>query len=558
MQYEGVITITKFGTGFVNCLDGTSILIPKENINYAINRDNVKVEIINKTDKGVIGNIISFPSFIGKTYIAIISHFHGSNIYAYVEEIGKKNLICLQYKQKVKINDYLFIKINKILSGTVLQYIGNFSNDCFKYKFNLCEISCDLSTLQKNSLYIDRKDLTNHNVFTIDPISSKDLDDAFSVMLIDEVYHIYIHIADVSEYIHPGLPFFESIMERGNTIYGIDYNWPMIPRELSDDMCSLHENKKRYAITNEFIYDKNGLNHIGMYYSIVESKKQYTYEEVDILLENKKNNDINVLYESSKVINNILDMFPMNLMTKPSHKTVELYMLLTNKVMGEMLFLKKSGNFRFHPKPYNNQLQTLKRYLGLTNNLDRSEILKKCNNICNYTYEYIIKDIMRKAEYVACKNEHSHYALGINHYIHFTSPIRRASDLLNHLIIKGYKFSDDEIEKYCTYFNKAEIIQMSVENMILRNDLMIYLYKLVGQIIDVVIINISNTGIKILLSNGIYYYEDDIHISKLSNSKLFYNNIEYKLENETHSYKLFDTIKICIDSELAISLSCNI
>ena len=88
MQYDGIITISKFGSGFVNCSDGTSILIPKENINYAINGDTVTTEIINHTDKGMVGKIISRPSFIGKKYMAIVHHFHSSYTYVYVEEIG--------------------------------------------------------------------------------------------------------------------------------------------------------------------------------------------------------------------------------------------------------------------------------------------------------------------------------------------------------------------------------------------------------------------------------------------------------------------------------------
>ena len=553
MQYQGILSITKFGSGFVNCNDGISILIPKENINYSINGDKVDVIIINTCEKGFIGNIISKPSFIGKEYISIIHHFHNKYIYVYVEELGKKNLICLQYNKKVKINDYLYIKINNIIKstifGTVIEYIGIFGNDCFKYKFNLKEIE-NYELKELNPLIVKRVDLISHNVFTIDPFGSKDLDDAFSIMVIDNKYHIYIHISDVTEYIYPGVSYFEEIMKRSNTNYGINHNWTMLPRNLSDNICSLLPNKRSYAITNEFIYDGSNINYCNTYYSIIESKKQYTYDDIDILLENKSNNDINILYESSKIINNILDMFPMNTTLSTSHKIVELYMLLTNKIMGDIMFEKNTGIFRTHPSPYINQIQTLKKFFKpLSNNPNRNEILDICKeytiNNTSFTYEYIIKDMMRKAIYVSYKDNHEHYALGINNYIHFTSPIRRASDLINHLIIRGYLFTDSEIDKYCLYFNEGEIIQLSIENMILRNDLIIYFSNLVGKQIDAVIINISKTGIRIFISNGIYQYEDDIHISKLSYSKLIFNG---NLENEYNSYKLFDTIKICIDS----------
>jgi len=551
MQYQGIITITKFGTGYVNCSDKSSILIPKENINFAINGDTVDVEIISENEKGKIGKIISMPSFIGKKYIAIVHHFHKGNIFAYVEEIGKKNLICVKYKNKnkVSIGDYLYIEITDVNNGIVNSYIGKFGNECFEKKFNLIDTNFDIKC---NTLLntVNRVDLTSHDVFTIDPIGSKDLDDAFSIIYeFGKGYHIYIHIADVSEYIYPGMSSFEDIMKKGNTIYGINRNWTMLPRTLSDDLCSLIPGHKRFAITNEFIFNGESLQHVGMFYSIIESKKQYTYEDIDILLNNNTVQNIIILNDASLLINNILSMFPINLSSStPSHKMVELFMLLTNKVMGEFLYNKNKGNFRFHPQPYTNQLQLLiKLFNMISSNPSRNEILEKCLEnkelLMNPMYDYIVKDIMRKAQYVPYNKPHSHYALGIENYIHFTSPIRRASDLLNHLMIKEYAFTDDEIEKYCTYFNDAEYIQVNVENMISKYNSYMNMLNLVDTVIECYIISVRKTGISIYICN----IEHDIHISQLSKEKLLFDNDNQTLKNDMYSYKLFDKINVMME-----------
>ena len=157
---------------------------------------------------------------------------------------------------------------------------------------------------------VERRNLLDHNVFTIDPLGSRDLDDAFSVKKIDDdKYNIYVHIADTTEYIYPEHQCFEKIMKNGNTIYGINNNFSMIPRDLSENICSILPSRETqfspttpssfakytYAITNEFLYDKknNTITHIGYYYSEINSKKQYTYEEIDEIIANDYNNNYN-------------------------------------------------------------------------------------------------------------------------------------------------------------------------------------------------------------------------------------------------------------------------
>ena len=151
-------------------------------------------------------------------------------------------------------------------------------------------------------VYLDQKNL---NTFTIDPFTSKDCDDAFSIDIIDNKIHIYVHISDVSYYINPDYHLFEEIVNRGNTYYGSVKNWSMIPREYSDNYCSILPNKETRVVTTEFIYnqEEQSLEYVGWYYSIIESKKKLWYDYVDEKYEDiEVGKDFRIIYESSQVI----------------------------------------------------------------------------------------------------------------------------------------------------------------------------------------------------------------------------------------------------------------
>jgi ribonuclease R len=161
-----------------------------------------------------------------------------------------------------------------------------------------------------------------------------------------------------------------------------------------------------------------------------------------------------------------------------------------------------------------------------------------------YTYEYIVKSMMRKATYKSCKNIHSHYALNLENYLHFTSPIRRAPDIINHLILRGYTFDDSTLDNYCNYFDKSETIQLEIENIILKNTIFNNISEKIGEKINGIIVNIQQNFIEVYLQeieSTLY-----IHVSKLSNKKLIFNdNI---LSNEDDTYKLFQINKYIIQN----------
>lgn len=558
--YEGTLSIHPSGNGFVNCKENMVILIPKNQLNYAITDSIVSVKIIEKNEKGYVGKVISEPIFINKTYVGKVHHFYSNEIFVYIPELGKRMLVSTTYNNVINKNDYVVINIQNIennkINGIVLEYIGEFSNLCFEKKYNFVENN-DYEIDNNCPIIVNRIDLREHNVFTIDPPGSKDLDDAFSVVKKDDGYHIYVHIADTTEYIYPGSNYFDKMVRNGNTYYCMDKNWTMIPRILSDNYCSILPNKDTYTITNEFLVDdiNNKLIHLGYYYSIVSSKRQYTYEEIDLMIDNS--DDINILLKTSEWIYSQYNFFQLNISNNKSYKIIEYWMIYINNIMGEILIKKGcgQGSFRYHPKPYNNQMRIMKDMIETIDNeldintIDRDkccEILKKMydDDIDKIkTYEYIVLDMMRKATYENYNKPHSHYALGIENYCHFTSPIRRSSDQINHLFLRGYEFTDSELEKYNLLANEAETKQVSIEKWIqiekninkMKNNENIYtglIIKIDKNFIDIYIPNLNNTT--------------TMHISKLSNTHFIFDSEKKELRNNYVTYKFFQKINIRI------------
>jgi ribonuclease R len=591
-KFSGILSINDFGNGFVNCEynnDKIVVFVSKKNLNFGLHNTNVSGIIKEKTDKGYIGIITSQPSFINKMFVGKVHHIFKNDVYIYLEQFGKSNIIISLYGlnlfPEIKKNDIVIVIITSAdcINNKIYCKIDNFykelTNDIFSKIHNLSDREIKDFELIPCPKKVERRDLLDHNVFTIDPLGSKDLDDAFSLKKIDDdKYNIYVHIADTTEYIYPEHECFEKVMKNGNTIYGLNYNWSMLRREtqfspttpslfannnnLSEYICSILPNKNTYVITNEFLYDKknNTITHIGYYYSEIKSRKQYTYEEIDEIIANDSNNnynkpctkDILILLEASKLIQEKLDTMQMNNSTSLSHKMIENWMIYTNNIIGNILFNKNAGNFRYHPKPYNNQLMALKRFITnifkehITQNFDRQYIIetlrKNLDKITDKniltTYEYIIKDMMRKASYEPYTKPHNHYALGLENYLHFTSPIRRASDMINHLILRGYEFDDDTMKKYCKYFNDAEMVQIDVENMILSNKIFKNMKEKIGTKIKGVTININKNNIEIYFPE--IDYSSYIHVSLLSNKFLNFDSNNNVLSNDTDIYNMFD------------------
>ena len=328
------------------------------------------------------------------------------------------------------------------------------------------------------SLYPKRKDLRELAFCTIDPVTAKDYDDA--IYWDNENTTLYVAIADVSEYVKPFGALDNEAIYRSFSIYLPHRSIPMLPRQLSETLCSLQPHVDRLAYVFEMKLDLNALevSESKVYEAIIHSDRRFNYEEIDAFFEGKlkaQNDEETRIFEYLKKLRIVTDMLKVkrlkagydfrsseiemtidedsNLVSTheaeetPSHGLIEDCMLLANKAAAAQF---ERGIFRIHEPPSQAKLQTLYQELaGIGMNIDIKASIKET-----------ISDIQRQARDMDLESEvdtliirsqmqaryaplnAGHFGLGFEAYTHFTSPIRRYSDLIVHRLLKAINAGD--------------------------------------------------------------------------------------------------------------------
>ncbi len=332
------------------------------------------------------------------------------------------------------------------------------------------------------SKYRDRIDLRDLDFCTIDPVTAKDFDDAIYFDI--DRYTLYVAIADVSHYIDYFSPIDREAKKRGFTTYFPHKSFPMLPRELSENICSLKPHQDRLAFVCKIELDRESLEPISeeFFEALIYSKRRFNYNEIDNIIKSggvniKRGNEKRILkyllplyrvttilrekrlksgfdFRSDEVkltIDSEHNLVSTKLETStPSHSLIEECMLLANQASAKLF---DYGIFRVHLPPELNKLEELLIELatiGITVNEyeDTPSLIRAIQReakeigLESEVDEMIIKSL-KQATY-SPKNV-GHFGLGFSHYSHFTSPIRRYSDLILHRLIKA-KLKDNKKE----------------------------------------------------------------------------------------------------------------
>jgi len=407
------------------------IFISKRNFNMAKNRDKVVCEIINSDD---LESGYDEPE--GKIK----------------EVLGKAGEIDVELKSVLK------------KYGLKTEFPKNVIKQSEEIKFH-----SDLN---------DRIDLREKVCFTIDPEDAKDFDDAVSIELLqNKEYKIGIHIADVSYYVKENTDIDIEALKRGTSYYLVNHVVPMLPEKLSNDICSLKPNEDRLTFSVFITLNKNcEIQNYEIRKSIINSKRRFTYEEVQKIVDTKKGDfskEILKIHDISKQLTKIrMEEESIDFETQEvkfvldeegkvkdiklkqrldSMRLIEEYMLLANKCVTEFVTkLKKKKNldypfiYRVHDDPDADKLKDLSEYVkqfGYTLNVnDKNSIKELLKQIKGKPEEFIINNLLIRsmAKAIYTDKNIGHYGLGFPDYTHFTSPIRRYPDLIVHRMLYDY------------------------------------------------------------------------------------------------------------------------
>ena len=323
------------------------------------------------------------------------------------------------------------------------------------------------TSVQSNEL-TGREDCRAHPVVTIDPDDAKDFDDAICLQrLPHDEWKLWVHIADVSNYVKPGTALDDEARKRGNSTYLVDRVIPMLPEALSNELCSLKPNVDRLTKCVEFLISGDGrVLKTKFYPAVIHSKRRFTYKEVLAVLQREPTDAIErMLHDANALAQKIrklrfkagsLDLdFPEmkirldergriskieRIENDVSHQLIEEYMLLANEaVAGQLMARNISAIYRVHEPPDERRLreyreEVLSHHVPVGNLTKRTEVQKLLEKLGTVSIGAALKigflrSLMR-ARYAV--EPLGHYGLAKTKYTHFTSPIRRYSDLVVH------------------------------------------------------------------------------------------------------------------------------
>lgn len=626
---KGKFIYNERGFGFVETDDDDKdIFIPPNMTFGSMTGDIVRVKITtpaeeNHRAEGTIVDIIE-----RKTKV-LIGTFQKSKNYGFVvpdeKAMGTDIFISKKLRHKAKNGDKVVVSIKKYpegnmsAEGEIIEVLGKSSDTnvdlisvikAHDYKLVFPkEVNKEANSLPQVVRDIDgRVDLRDKEIFTIDGDDTKDIDDAVSLYMDGENYILGVHIADVSTYVKSGTALDKEARKRGTSVYLIDTVIPMLPRELSNGICSLNPNEDRYALSVEMKISKSGeVLESKIFKSVIKSKIQMTYNKVyDILV----NNIVAEGYEPYVETLKLMEKLALILVDKKSkmgaidfdmpeakiildendavvdiklremtiaNKLIEEFMILANEVVAET-FNKKELPFiyRIHEKPEVDRIEKLNTMLknlgypeidlnvctkkGKVNGNNLALQLKNVMNLAkgNENEKLVSLLVLRTMQLAKYSNENiGHFGLASEYYCHFTSPIRRYPDLFIHRVISSYlaneldskmisKYKKQAI-KYAETSSEMEQEEEEAERDLYEIKKCEFMQKHVGEIYDGSISGVTSFGIFVELENTV---EGLIRLENMKDDYYVYDENCIRLigKRTNKIFKLGDKVKVKVVS----------
>ena len=620
---KGIFRGNEKGFGFVK-IDGQDeeIYISRGNTKDAVNGDEVLIKIIDDTVEGnrKEGKIVKT---INHKRNEIVGTFTKRKNFGFVVPddrefntdifISKKSFNKAKNNQKVVVKITKFPQGNKSAEGEITEIIGGINEDGvdmlslikeynLPYEFPddvILEAKKVENKITKKDLQ-NRLDLRSKNIFTIDGEDAKDLDDAIYVTKLEnENYELGVSIADVSHYVAENSKLDQEAIIRGTSIYMLDRVIPMLPKELSNGICSLNVNEDRLCLSviSEITPDGEIVSS-DIRKAVINVKERMSYADVQKILDGKNKKvlkryekyieDFKLMEELAKILKQkregagsldldipeskvILDKngFAIDIEKYKiyfANEIIEQFMLTANEIVAEKFYwLEAPFIYRVHEEPDTEKVNALNKFLfnfGYKIKSKKEKVYPKAfaevlEKVKGREEEMVVSNlILRTLKVARYESENKgHFGIASKYYCHFTSPIRRYPDLFIHRIISkyidnSYILNEKNLEKYkeqATKYSQTSSEREKIAQKVEREAIAIkkaeYMQNKIGKEYEGIVSGITAFGMFVELENTV---EGLIKFEDLGNEYFIYNDENKTLigENSKKIYKIENKIKI--------------
>ena len=623
----GKISITRAGTGFVEDEraeergdDTEDILIPPQHLSTALDGDRVAVRREGVSRGRQLGAVVTI---LERSRSAIVGVFHRSPHFCFVapddRRLHRDIYIPKEKTHGAKQGDKVSVKLAdwtdpyRNPEGEIIEVLGKPGDP----KVELAAIiqAFDLPTAfpakvmreaKKSAQWFNeeeikkREDWRKTTIYTIDPASAKDHDDAVSVEKTKDGYRLGVHIADVSFFVREDSALDAEAYGRGNSVYLPGKVIPMLPESLSNDLCSLRENEDRLAHSCIIDFDKNGkpLNW-RIADTVIRSKAKLSYEDAQSVFDGAPANEkvaalkkeLLLALELSRKISarrfaeGSLD-FDLNearidfdektgaisalgvRVRLEAHRLVEEFMLAANKAVA-LSFSRAAlpTIYRVHDKPDPDKIEAFAELARATGHKFPSSehitplmIQRFLESIKGAPEEEYLNELalrsMKKAVYQPLNL--GHFGLGFSHYTHFTSPIRRYADLVIHRLLRkasngayppAYaKSLKHRLVPISKHISETERHAVEAEREAIKVMQVIFLKRHVGDEFEGIITGVVARGIFVRLKD--VHAEGMVRVSSIDDDFYHFDNERHRLvgSRTRNVFRLGDTITVTIVS----------
>ena len=605
------------------------LYIQSKDVNGAVHGDRVVAEITKEASgyKRAEGKVIQI---IKRNTTQIVGVFKPHENFAFV--VPKRNefrtdvYIPKKFFNEAREDDMVVVEItkwevdDKKPEGKVIEVLGNKDNRGIEIESIIREHGLPLEFEQKvldeanfvavpipNEEYERRRDLRHKNIFTMDGADAKDLDDAICIEMLDNGnYLLGVHIADVTHYVREKSNLDKEALKRATSVYLVDKVIPMLPKQLSNGVCSLNAGTDKLTLSVEMeINEKGKVVKYDIFESVINSKARMVYTDVSDILENNDRglkikyaelvDDFRLAEKLARILmkkrerRGALDFnFPepyihLDEKGRPysiepyerriANRIIEEFMLVANETVAEHFYwLGIPFVYRIHETPSSTKMESLNNFMNQYSIIVKGDL----EEVHPKSLQKIIKEvegkqgekaihtlILRSLKQAKYSPECSgHFGLAAKYYCHFTSPIRRYPDLQIHRIIKEYinkgisgrredKLKDlvfKASEQSSEMERKAEVAERDID----KYYKCIYMEDKIGEEFTGNISSVTGYGFYVELPDTV---EGLVPISSLTQDSYIYDENKHELigqgySNEMHiiSFKIGDEVKVKLDN----------